>query len=376
MDSGKCSSCGAPLGAGARSGLCPKCFLPDISRPRTTEDAAAAVLQQGVLQGGGRDSRRPAAGAGAMPPLSEVAGGWQGDPLDGEHHGAGESPLRSPEDGKSFWPDTGPAPHIEGYEVLRPLKQGGQGIVYLAVQRSTKRKVAIKVLLAGAFASKSARRRFEREIELVAGFKHPNVIAVFDSGTTPDRHAYCVMDYVRGLPLTHYVREHGLGLKQVLALFATTCEAVNHAHQRGVIHRDLKPSNILVDVDGNARVLDFGLAKTLSEPAESGVSVTGSIHGTYPYMSPEQTRGNPDEMDTRTDVYSLGVILYEALTGRFPYPVDGTIAEVVRHIGETPPTPPAQAWTAHMGVRPDRVARRGAGGGESRGGRGGSQSGG
>jgi WD40 repeat protein/serine/threonine protein kinase len=356
MEPTKCPSCGTPLAAGALAGQCPRCLLAADPRAGTTEDddarvpsAAVAVLDNGVRTGMEDDS---AAKAGDAPPSPGEAFSAPPDDADGPRG------VRAPPEflRAAPWSDRAP-PRIEGYDVLRELKQGGQGVVYLAVQRSTKRKVAVKVLLAGMFASKAARRRFEREIELVSSLKHPNIIAVFDSGTTPDGHDYYVMDYVRGVPLTQYVRDQGLGLEQVLALFATTCEAVNHAHLRGVIHRDLKPSNILIDAEGNVRVLDFGLAKALIEPAESVVSVTGNVVGTFPYMSPEQTRANPDEMDTRTDVYALGVVLYEALTGKHPYPVTGSVADIVRHIVETPPAPPARNWSAATGVRGGRGGR-------------------
>ncbi|MFQ5507390.1 MAG: protein kinase, partial [Planctomycetota bacterium] len=169
-------------------------------------------------------------------------------------------------------PAAGPA--IEGYEITREIHRGGQGIVYQAIQRSTKRKVAIKVLLEGPYASDHARRRFEREIELVASLRHPNIIGIFHSGRTPDGRQFCVMDYVRGVPLDRYVHEKKLTLEAALGLFATVCEAVNYAHQKGVIHRDLKPSNILVDTDGVPKVLDFGLAKMVGGPEGSLVSVT------------------------------------------------------------------------------------------------------
>jgi serine/threonine protein kinase len=251
-----------------------------------------------------------------------------------------------------------PIKDFPGYTLLREIHRGGQGVVYQALQESTHRKVAIKVLLEGAYASKSARQRFEREIELVASLRHPNVISVFHSDQTEDGLRYCVMDYVRGLPLTRYVRDNQLSLEDALRLFATVCEAVNHAHQKGVIHRDLKPSNILVDVEGVPRVLDFGLAKLVGGAEQSLVSMTGQVVGTLPYMSPEQTRGNPEEIDTRTDVYALGVVLYELLTGRYPYPVIGPAADVLHHIVHTEPTPPSRAWTADSGIQCGRSSAR------------------
>ena len=250
-------------------------------------------------------------------------------------------------------------PAILGYGILRELSHGGQGIVYQAVQKSTQREVAIKVLLEGPYASESARRRFEREVELVSHLKHPNIIVVFDSGIAPDGRLYYVMDYVRGVPLMEYVRATKPTMEQALVLFASICDAVNHAHQNGVIHRDLKPSNILIDSEGNLQLLDFGLARAITERPETMVTVTGQVMGTLPYMSPEQARGSPELLDIRTDVYALGVILYEMLTGAYPYPVVGEMAEVLKHIVHTEPKSPTRSWTKDAGVgRPTGVRGR------------------
>ena len=249
------------------------------------------------------------------------------------------------------------AVELEGYQVIREIHRGGQGVVYQALQISTKRKVAIKVLLEGPFASEQARGRFEREIELVASLQHPNIISVFHSGETPHGQQYCVMDYVQGLRLDEYVREKSLTLEETLRLFATVGEVIQYAHQMGVIHRDLKPQNILVDAQGSPKVLDFGLAKMLAGPVDRVMTVTRAVLGTLPYMSPEQARGNLGEVDTRTDIYALGVILYELLTGHFPYPVDGHMADVLKHITETPPTPPSHKWSSNSGIT-RRSARR------------------
>lgn len=256
--------------------------------------------------------------------------------------------VRFGEDG----PIPGPLPKglITGYEILREIHHGGQGIVYQAVQLSTKRRVAIKVLLEGPYASLASRRRFEREIELIASLKHPNIVSIFDSGLTADQRQYYVMDYVSGMRLQEYVQAKRLSLRDALDLFARIAEAVSFAHQKGVIHRDLKPWNIVVDAEGNPKILDFGLAKAVAGSVDHAVSMTGQVLGTLPYMSPEQTRGRTEEVDVRTDVYALGVVFYEMLTGTYPYPVVGEIVDVLRHITQTDPKPPSRAWTAEIGV--------------------------
>ncbi|HVP09861.1 MAG TPA: serine/threonine-protein kinase [Phycisphaerae bacterium] len=243
-------------------------------------------------------------------------------------------------------------PSIPNYTILSEIGRGGQGIVFKAVQLSTKRQVAVKVLLSGTLASERERRRFEREIDLVARLRHPNIVTVYDGGTTPEGHSYYAMEYIEGVRLDDYVRAEPTlrpaagrqSVKNLLNLFSRICAAVSYAHQRGVIHRDLKPGNIRIDSNGEPHILDFGLAKVVGQEEEPiRLTVTGAFVGTLAYAAPEQVQGRLELLGTVTDVYALGVILYEMLTGHFPYPVVGTMAEVLRNIAEVPPERPS-SW--------------------------------
>jgi serine/threonine protein kinase len=245
---------------------------------------------------------------------------------------------------------------IAGYEIGEELSRGGQGVVFRAFQQATRREVALKVLRGGELASVGMRRRFQREIELASQLSHPNLITVFDSGTTADGLPFYVMDFVAGRPLDEHVRRAQLDVRAVVDLLARIADAVAYAHQHGVIHRDLKPSNILVDERGEPRILDFGLARDVNAAAHDP-TVTGQVLGTLPYMSPEQAAGERHAVTTLTDVYALGVILYRLLVGQFPYPVDGTPLEIVRHIVSSEPTSLAKRWSPDTGI-PLRYARR------------------
>jgi serine/threonine protein kinase len=214
---------------------------------------------------------------------------------------------------------------LPGYDILQPIHYGGQGIVYKATQRGPNRDVAIKVLLEGPLASKKQRSRFAREVELVSRLRHPNIVTVYESGVVGGRE-YFSMEYVDGLPIDDYALLNALSVRDIVRMFETTCRALSAAHQRGIIHRDLKPANILVDSDGQPHILDFGLAKELIDSSEeSGMpppSLTGQVVGTLPYLNPEQAQGLADEVDVRSDIYSLAVTLYEVIAGAFPYPVN------------------------------------------------------
>ncbi len=236
---------------------------------------------------------------------------------------------------------------LPGYTLLGPLHRGGQGTVYLAVQESTNRHVAVKVLhrpLPGTTAGAMSLARFEREIEILSRLKHPNIVTVHDCGRERG-HVYLVMDYVAGLPLDTWAKRERPALAQQLEVFARICDGMNAAHLRGVIHRDLKPGNILVDEQHEPHVLDFGLAKLAENATESMVSgamtETGQFVGSLPWASPEQAEGQTDALDIRTDVYSIGVLLFQVLTGQFPYPVAGKLTEVVGHITRTEPVRPS-----------------------------------
>jgi tetratricopeptide (TPR) repeat protein len=217
---------------------------------------------------------------------------------------------------------------IGGFRILGKLGEGGMGIVFEAEQKNPSRRVALKVVRGGHFVDEGHLRMFRREAETLARLVHPNIAAIYEVGRTDDGQQFFTMELVSGQTLSAYVHDRLGGghptreqLRERLRLFETICGAVNYAHQRGVIHRDLKPSNIVVTESGDVKILDFGLARITDADVAAATVLTevGTVWGTLPYMSPEQARGDTRDIDLRADVYSLGVVLYELLSGSYPY---------------------------------------------------------
>jgi eukaryotic-like serine/threonine-protein kinase len=232
---------------------------------------------------------------------------------------------------------------IGSYRILNVLGEGGMGIVYLAHQDRPARTVALKMIRPG-LATPAMLRRFEHESQVLARLQHPSIAQVYEAGAVDAGRGpqpYFVMEFVEGSPLLERVRAAGLSLRDRLLLFQQICEAIHHAHVKGVIHRDLKPANILVDGSGRPRILDFGIARVVdAELPLTLCTEQGQLVGTLPYMSPEQAAGEPDDVDVRSDIYTLGVVLYELLAESPPWePGRRSIADALRAICEQDPPP-------------------------------------
>ncbi|HEY1471417.1 MAG TPA: serine/threonine-protein kinase [Candidatus Acidoferrum sp.] len=251
--------------------------------------------------------------------------------------------------------DVQPFQSIGPYRLLKVLGEGGMGQVWLAEQTSpVRRQVALKLIRSGMLHP-TALQRFQSERQSLATMDHPGIAKVFDAGATPGGHPYFVMEYVEGLPITTYCDQKKLSVPDRLQLFIQVCEAVQHAHRKAIIHRDLKPPNILVvEIDGKPRprIIDFGLAKAVAPPSpgETLFTQVGALLGTPGYMSPEQIDPSVQDVDTRADVYSLGVVLYELLTGALPFDTQQLkkqpIDKVLRMLREQdPPSPSTRVST-------------------------------
>jgi len=335
----------------------------------------AAVRKRLAVRGDGAETPTSVGGElEGKPDPSELFVGAASGPIDrgraAEADGRSEGPATGSEDltsgeagsvsaGGSFgsWPTLQPVElerpgdEIDRYKLLEQLGEGGFGIVWLAEQRTPiRRRVALKLIKPG-MDSGSVLARFEAERQALALMDHPNVAKVLDGGATASGRPYFVMEHVPGLPITKFCQQKKLGLDERLRLFAKVCEAVSHAHQKGVIHRDIKPSNILVrEVEGGLpepKVIDFGVAKAVNASLTEKTLYTqhGQLVGTPAYMPPEQAGRDTFEVDTRADIYSLGVVLYELLTGEPPFDPktlrDAGYEEMIRIVREVEPQRPS-----------------------------------
>jgi serine/threonine protein kinase len=268
---------------------------------------------------------------------------------------------------------------IGGFDLLERIGEGAMGEVWLAEQTApVRRRVAVKIVKAGT-GSREVIARFELERQALAMMSHPHIAHIVEAGTTDDGRPYFAMEYVPGIPLTKYCDQHRLGIDERLALFIQVCEAVQHAHHKGVIHRDLKPGNLLVtEIDGrpSPKVIDFGIAKAvaLDRQASRAHTMIGHLIGTPEYMSPEQAQLSPLDVDTRADVYSLGVVLHELLTGALPFKTsdpNATPAMLVQELLTHDPAAPStriraaaaepQQSATNRGLTPRQLAARLAG---------------
>ena len=293
----------------------------------------------------------------AIPFLEIPAAGAQDSPIDAEAPDTTMRPSSSPAEKAGD--------RIGRYKLLQQIGEGGCGAVYMAEQEEpVRRRIALKVIKLG-MDTKQVVARFEAERQALALMDHPNIAKVFDAGATETGRPFFVMELVKGIPITRYCDENHLSTEQRLRLFVQACQAIQHAHQKGIIHRDIKPSNILVaDHDGVPvpKIIDFGIAKATTDQRLTDKTLFTAFEqfmGTPAYMSPEQAKLSGLDIDTRSDIYSLGVLLYELLTGTTPFDTKALLAagldEIRRTIREVEPVKPSTRLTqesAAAGVSP------------------------
>lgn len=301
----KCPRCGQTLPPDAPAGHCPKCLV---------QLALEAVVAETVIPQ--------------------------------------NAPVAKPSRGHSVSTVGSRVKYFGDYELIEEIARGGMGVVWKARQTSLNRSVALKMILAGQFASDADVRRFHTEAEAAANLQHPNIVAIHEVGDHDGQH-YFSMDYIEGKSLAELVRDGPVPAAKAAALIKTIAGAVHYAHQRGTLHRDLKPSNVLIDAGGQPRITDFGLAKRFGVPPLGGsdaripakagtpseLTQTGAVLGTPAYMPPEQAAGRNDQVGPASDVYSLGAILYHLLVGRSPFVAESPVATLRKAMEEEPVAP-------------------------------------
>ena len=302
----KCPKCGADLPANAPSGLCPQCLMK------------AGMNNSGKDKKAGPSELSSADTTSATPP-----GGFE--------------PLEPKELAEKF-------PQLE---IIELLGHGGMGAVYKARQKQLDRLVALKILPPEVGQNPAFAERFMREARSLAKLNHPEIVTVYDFGHTEDGLYYFLMEFVDGTDLRRIIQAGEITSDQALAIVPKICEALHYAHKKGIVHRDIKPENILLDAEGNVKIADFGLARLLDKPTSAyTLTQSGQRMGTPHYMAPEQIE-HPQEVDHRADIYSLGVVFYEMLTGELPIGrfappskkvhVDVRLDEIVLHTLEKEP---------------------------------------
>jgi len=339
-----CPKCGTPLPADAPQGHCPQCLL-SLAAGAAPGPATAAALEQATLDSG--------TAAFGVPP----SGGSGGGPAKA---GTPSPTVRLNS------PTEKPGDTIGRYKLLQKVGEGGCGTVYMAEQSEpVRRKVALKVIKLG-MDTKAVIARFDAERQALAMMDHPNIAKVLDAGATDAGRPYFVMELVRGIPITKYCDENHLDTPARLDLFTAVCSAIQHAHQKGIIHRDIKPSNILVTLHDGVpvpKVIDFGIAKA-TEARLTDLTLFTELHafvGTPAYMSPEQAEMSGLDMDTRADIYSLGVLLYELLSGKLPFDPETLLKagldEMRRTIREVEPPKPSTRLSTVTGGDLSAIAK-------------------